>query len=230
MERAALVALTLILAAATVGGTPVQDDPTAEVVARYPSDGEMVERTVVGVDDIESVSTPEKHQAGWGVPVTLTDSGAESFTTTLVDAGFTSDGVRSCRATGERNEQGYCLLTVVDGEVLSALSLGPNLAQTIESGDFEEDPRFFVLTQNETTAERAARALGWTPSEANRSADSTQTARTSATTQETMETTQETVETTAIADGNGSGADVPGFGVGLAVLAVAAAVVARHES
>lgn len=222
MERTVLAVVVLLLAATIVPGTVATDDPSAEVVARYPSDGEMVERTVVAPVDVESASEPEKGRIGWQVQMTLTDAGAESFTDTLVDSGFTSEGVQSCHADAERNDQGYCLLTIVDGDVVSAYSLGAGLADAIESGSFEEKPQFVFVTENETMAERAARAFGWTPSETTQTATSTET-------NQTTQTTVTTEQPSEPGDGSASGADVPGFGVVAALLAAAAGVVARRR-
>ncbi|WP_232701106.1 hypothetical protein [Halobacterium wangiae] len=219
MRRVPLAVVVLLLAAASVAGTPAAD-PSAEVVARYPSDGEMVEEPVVTPSDVERAGAPERGETGWQVPVTLTDSGAASFTDTLVDAGFTDEGVQSCRADAERNDQGYCLLTVVDGEVVSAYSLGAGLADAIESGSFEANPQFVFVTQNETTAERAARAFGWTPPETTRTSE----------TPESTETTVESGETTTdLADSDTSAADVPGFGLLVALLAVAVGTVVSRR-
>ena len=219
MKRVPLAVLTLLLVAASVGATPAAD-PSAEVVARYPSDGEMVERTVVAPSDVETVNAPGQGASGWQVRVTLTDSAAASFADTLVETGFTDEGVQACQANAEPNDQGYCLLTVVDGEVVSSYGLGAGLADAIESGSFEENPQFVFVTQNETTAERAARAFGWEP------AETTQTTETS----QPTETTQETVETTTdIAEGDTSATDVPGFGVLAALLALTAAAVASRS-
>jgi len=47
MRRAAIAGVVVLLAAATVAGAVPAADPSAKVVARFPSDGEMVEQTVV---------------------------------------------------------------------------------------------------------------------------------------------------------------------------------------
>ncbi|AHG05210.1 hypothetical protein HALDL1_06540 [Halobacterium sp. DL1] len=217
MRRAAIAGVVVLLAAATVAGAVPAADPSAKVVARFPSDGEMVEQTVVSPSGVETVSESREGQTDWQVPVTLTDSAAASFAETLVDAGFTGEGVQSCEADAERNDEGYCLLTVVDGNVVSAYGLGPGLADAIESGSFESNPQFLFMVQNETTAERVALTFGWQPS------------KTTTATGSITEKTSETIETTTESDsGESSAADVPGFGVVAALLAVAVAIGGRR--
>lgn len=221
---AVLVALLAVVAVPAAGGSAgglATQDATAELVARYPADnGTMVERTVVAPADVASVSAPAEGRNGWQVPLELEQAAAASFADTLVDAGFTGEGVDSCPADGERNDDGYCLLTVVDGEVTSALGIAPGLADALESGTFEENPRLQFVTDDEATARTAARAFGWQP-------DAGTTTGSTATAQPT-ENTDETTEMSP--DGGDSDASVPGFGVvaALVAAAVAAGVVARE--
>lgn len=219
--------LAALLAALVVGSTTVgvagsatgaaADDPTANIVARYPGDaGEMIEEPVVTRADIESVGEPENTTTGWAVRVTLTERGAASYAETLVDAGFTdADGVGSCTADSERNDEGYCLLTVVDGEVVEALSLGPSLADAIQSGEFETDPVVLVAVDDEASAERLARAFG----------DETDTKSTTGTT--TDVTLESTTEQSAGAEAASDGF-APGPGPLSVVLAGIVALAVAH--
>jgi len=219
--------LAALLAALVVGATVMgvagsatgaaADDPTAKIVARYPGDaGEMVEEPVVTRADVESVGELENTTTGWAVRVTLTERGAASYAESLVDARFTDvDGVRSCTADSERNDEGYCLLTVVDGEVVEALSLGPSLADAIQSGEFETDPVVLVAVDDEASAARLARAFG----------DETDTtSATGTTTEVTLEsTTQESADDDAESDGF-----APGPGPLSVVLAGMVALAVAH--
>lgn len=136
---------------ATTRGEPPQ---SARIVARYPADnGSMVERTVLTSDGVARVDPPvnASRGPGWRVALTLTDAGAERFASTLVDAGFT-ENIRGCPTTDTRDDEGYCLLVLVDGEVTSASSLGPALARSIETGEFQDAPRFVLAAENESEA------------------------------------------------------------------------------
>lgn len=225
---AVLVAFLAVVAVPAAGGGAgglATQDATVELAARYPADnGTMVERTVVAPGDVASVSAPAEGRNGWQVPLELEQAAAASFADTLVDAGFTGAGVQSCPVDGERNDDGYCLLTVVDGEVTSALGIAPGLADALESGSFEENPRLQFVTDDEATARTAARAFGWQPDAGTTTAQTAGSTATAQPTENTDETTEMTPE-----DGD-SDASVPGFGVvaALVAAAVAAGVVARE--
>lgn len=211
MTRALLTALLVASIVAAGGG--VAADADASVVARYPAEnGSMTETPVVTADDVATAEQTRTANGGVGVAVTLTDAGAQSFTDTLVDAGFTAEsGTGNCPADGaERNDEGYCLLTVVDGDVVYAAGLAPTLAESVESGEFADDPRLLLTTATEANATRLARAFGASPE--NATTARTQTATTDGSTA-TSATTTNTTETNS-----------PGFGVGAAVVAVAVAV------
>lgn len=215
------VTVAVVFALAGVGASvAASENPDATVVARYPADnGSMVEETVVSSADIANVSAPQQSRTGdWQVPVTLTESGAESFTETVVDAGFTSnEGISTCPADAERNDEGYCLLTVVDGEVVYAAAMGPELANVIETGEFEQNPRFVMLATNETMADRIAASLG-VDSNAGTSATTTET--------DTAAPTNAGDGTTAPGptDGDDGQGTVPGFGVSAVLAALAASI------
>jgi len=84
-------------------------------------------------DDIADVDPPtQRGDSGtYAVPVQVRDSAAGEFQQQLNDLGFTSEGVGRCSlsSTGDgvsfdHDQPQYCLLTVVDGEVLDAHSMG----------------------------------------------------------------------------------------------------------
>ncbi len=93
------------------------------------------------------------------VPVTLTDEAAQELTDQLVDLGFTDDGVQSCRWQDNKDEPGYCIYTMVDGEVTYAASLSVGLAQLFRTGEFVEHPEFVMQTVDHETAEALRRNL-----------------------------------------------------------------------
>lgn len=212
MTRALLTALLVVSAVAGVAVGGVAAAPDASVVARYPAEnGSMTETPVVTAADVASAEQTQTANGRVGVAVTLTDGGAQSFTDTLVDAGFTTErATGNCPANGaKRNDEGYCLLTVVDGEVVYAAALAPGLAETIETGAFADDPRLLLATATESNATRLARAFGASPANATTTAG-TRPATTAGSTEDATTTT--TTDTNS-----------PGFGAGAAVVAAALA-------
>lgn len=234
----ALLAVAVVAATGGATAAVLADDPSASVVARYPSDDEMAESTLVAPGDVTAAEAVAGRNGRPVVSVTLTEAGAESFAETLVDAGFTEDGVDACPAEEPtRNDGGYCILTVVDGNVTKAAALGPGLARDIENGDFADGQQFVMVVANQTEAERVAAALGGsanaTTTEATTATDSRQTETTTSEPASESTTAPATESTTApTTESDDSGTDVPGFGVGVALAAVAAAgalAVGRRE-
>jgi preprotein translocase subunit SecD len=128
---------------------------SVELVARFPGEnGTMQEQLLVEREDLDQIGAPEERDSGWEVPVTLRPGAADQFATVLNSNDFTTDGVQSLEC-GEptRNEAGYCLLTVVDGDVTASHSLGGTLADSIRRGTFQEDPRFTMGASNRTEAQ-----------------------------------------------------------------------------
>ena len=129
---------------------------SVELIARYPGEnGTMQEEQLVQREDLDQVGGPEtRENGGYEVPVVLRQDAAERFATTLNENSFTTDGVSSPQCGGAtRNDGGYCLLTVVDGEVTASHSLGPSLADTIRQGSFQDDPRFTMVASNRSEAQ-----------------------------------------------------------------------------
>jgi preprotein translocase subunit SecD len=106
-----------------------------------------------GLASISPIRQDENNQPV--VPVTLTDPAAENFSNAMVRFGFTDpQGIGSCRFQTTPENPGYCLLTVVDGEVVFSASMGQSLAQTIQSGNFERDPRYQTSAPTQSEAQR----------------------------------------------------------------------------
>lgn len=132
----------------------IEDRGVVEVVAHYPTeDGDgnptYENQTVLERDHFQQISPPdESPEHGPHVPVVLTEEGAERFTDVMIDRGFTSQGVGQCQWDQNPEDPGWCLLTVVDGEVVYSANVAESLAETINSGDFMET-RNFVMTAHE---------------------------------------------------------------------------------
>ncbi|WP_254840640.1 preprotein translocase subunit SecD [Natronomonas marina] len=89
------------------------------------------------------------------VPVTLTDEAAPGFQSAMQEYGFDRQGGTRCNydlnQSLEENRQsspGRCLLTVRDGEVVYAASVGNDLASSFRSGQFVQDPGYITQTTN----------------------------------------------------------------------------------
>jgi len=135
---------------------------SVELVARYPGDnGTMEETMLVAREGIDSIGSPERGDTSpYQVPVVLNQEGAERFTRVLNENGFTTTGAGSAACGGaEKNDRGYCLLTVVDGEIASSHSLAPSFADIIRANDFSDDPRFVMGAQSRSEAETIAVSL-----------------------------------------------------------------------
>lgn len=219
----AAVALVLVLAGfvgVASAASPVEqsDEPNVTLVAHYPTDSGNENETLLTPADVATVGSPSQSSGGGvRVPVTLTDAGAESFANTLVERRFTEQGVNDCNWERSRDDAGFCLLTVVDGEVTGAFSLGSSLAQSLESGSFGDDPRFVFSARNESQAERIAAALrdgdGTDTATADGGADETATADAGA----AAGTSDETAD-------QSDGGATPGFTVGAALAALVGTV------
>ncbi|OLZ42080.1 preprotein translocase subunit SecD [Natrinema saccharevitans] len=122
-----------------------------EVVAYYPDGNEtQTNQTVLRGENIVEVDPPEQNQRGSGyfVPVQVGEDAAPGFQQQMVDLGFTTEGRGQCSLSGDGESvdfdhegQQYCLLTVVDDEVVDAHSMG-DLADPMNDGSWENDPTF----------------------------------------------------------------------------------------
>lgn len=132
-----------------------------EVVAHFPdedTDEGYRDVTVLAREDIANVGPvqepnsqiPQPH-----VPITLTNEGAEQFARQMRDYGFTGPGIEACPPDAPpvgNNTDGYCLYTVLDGQVVYSARMSSDLAQTIQSGDFEASQTFVMTATNQTEA------------------------------------------------------------------------------
>jgi len=138
----------------------IGDPRQVQIIATNPTQGgngtEYAEEEVLTSQDFSGISSavqPSGNRPAH-VPVTLTDDAAERFTSELIDRGFTSpQGTDNCRWRQTPDDPGYCLYTVVDGNVTYAASMSPGLANTIQSGDFELDPQFIMNTNSFSEAQ-----------------------------------------------------------------------------
>ena len=140
----------------------ISETGRVQIVAGFPETTEngttVYNQTVLLTqDDIDSVDsaqrgdaqTPQPH-----VPIALTGEAGQRFASVTQAGGLTSpQGVGNCFFDEEvfdepapQHESQYCLFTVVDGEYVYGSSMGDDLAETVNSGGFAQDPRFVMQT------------------------------------------------------------------------------------
>jgi len=140
----------------------ISDTGRVQIVAGFPEtteNGTTVynQTELLTQDDIDQVDSAEQGSAQIPqphVPIALTGEAGQRFSNVLRDAGFTSaQGVGNCFFNEDvydepapEHEDQYCLFTVVDGEYVYGSSMGDDLADTINSGGFVQDPRFVMQT------------------------------------------------------------------------------------
>ncbi|WP_435196433.1 preprotein translocase subunit SecD [Natronomonas sp. EA1] len=116
-----------------------------EIVAGFPTENGTYRRVpLISQNDLASIGTATQPQRGPPyVPATLTQPAAQRFAEAMREFGFTSDrGIENCRWQADEENYGYCLFTVVDGEIVYASSMGSGLAEIINNGQFVADPGF----------------------------------------------------------------------------------------
>ena len=117
-----------------------------ELWAYYPENGNQTNTSVLQSEDLRDVSPPQSIEGQPSVPVVLTQDAAPQFSEEMRQYGFTSgNGIGNCQYP----DGGYCLLTVLDDEVVYDANMGPRLADTLRDGeDFTNDPRFFITANS----------------------------------------------------------------------------------
>ena len=134
------------------------------IVASFPGEAgdgsEQRRERLVTQGDVARVG-PVRHGGGRPpfVPVTLTDEAATRFTEAMTEYGFTDEGVGHCRWQDDRADPGYCLYTVVDGEVQYAASISAGLAEVFRNGEFTADPQFRMTAVDAEAARELKRNL-----------------------------------------------------------------------
>ena len=114
-----------------------------QIVAAYPTEvgNETVTRRTPLLTQGDFAGIRPAQQASQGnpprVPVTLTEPAAANFTNAMQNFGFTGPGVNACDQEAAYNgseDVGYCLLTVVDGDVTYAADMSAGLAGDLRPG------------------------------------------------------------------------------------------------
>ncbi|MEF8856698.1 MAG: preprotein translocase subunit SecD, partial [Haloplanus sp.] len=131
---------------------------SVRVDAYYPTEGGYEQETVLERDDFQSIGNAQ--QGGEGqlphVPVVVRDDVAPEFQDRLVETGVADQGGSRCSYGTSPNSTDACLLLIVDGQVVNSFGMSPGLAAGMRSGDWAQDPRFILQTQNFTGAREVA--------------------------------------------------------------------------
>jgi preprotein translocase subunit SecD len=159
------------------GKTPQQvinligEQGTVLIVAHFPvqKNNTTVYRNVplFTQEGIANIDAVQQQKRGAAVPITLTKDGARNFSHAMRTFGFTSpQGIENCRYRPQSNSSntGYCLYTVVNGEVVngtitegrivSGASMGRGgLATIINNREFVKDPNFVITAGNLSEAQ-----------------------------------------------------------------------------
>lgn len=142
----------------------VDERGVVEMVASYPAaDGNGTNRTVAIRQNVIAGISPIQTQQGQPVvPVTLTQAGAERFSAVMLRTGFVSEAISGdpnsppggtfCNFEGAPNSS-YCLLTVLNGEVVYSSGLGEGLANDMRTGEFNASGEFVIFAPNRSAAQ-----------------------------------------------------------------------------
>ncbi|GGL47773.1 preprotein translocase subunit SecD [Halocalculus aciditolerans] len=137
----------------------VENRGVVRMVAHYPQDGSQTNTTVLSQGDFTNIGTPQTNQNGRPyVRVVLTEQSAERFTDDMKQYGFTTEegtssgpGDPAC-TFGVGNDTDYCLLTVLDGNVVYSASVDEDLGRSFANGDFVKNPEFIITANNMSEA------------------------------------------------------------------------------
>lgn len=119
----------------------------------------FVNRTVLTQDDFQQIGIAQRNQElGTHVPVSVKPAEAERFQRDMVETGVAAQGGTECGWPGAREgtyagSKGPCLLTVVDGTVVYSAGMSPDLARSMRSGSWAQNPQFVLQTRNMSEAE-----------------------------------------------------------------------------
>ena len=131
----------------------IGDRGQVEILALYPGDGGYETQSLLSQSDLAEIGGAQQEQGETFVPIRLNEQAGQRFGDAMRENGFDQQGGTRCSYELERSleenmddDPGRCLLTVLDGEVVFAAGVAPNLASSFESGAFDEDPSYRTTT------------------------------------------------------------------------------------
>jgi len=134
-----------------------------QIIAEVREGNTTTNTTVLTSDNIDSVGAvgPRQNTDSWEVPVTVSGGYADDFEQQMQELGFTSGaGVGNCdRKTGQGLSGSYCLLTVLDGEIVQSNGMGRNLASSLENEEWSLSPTFTIGASEQPEAQEVKISL-----------------------------------------------------------------------
>lgn len=108
----------------------------------------VTDEELLNENSFQRVGSPNNtDELGPHVPVTLNEDSAVDFRERTTNAGMVPSG-SACRYDTSPENTGPCLLTLVDGEIVYSAGMSPNLAQSIATGNWVQDPTFVLQTED----------------------------------------------------------------------------------
>ncbi|RQG91671.1 preprotein translocase subunit SecD [Natrarchaeobius halalkaliphilus] len=148
----------------------LSDRGDVRIVAYYPDeDGNQTNETVLqgeGIAD-SGVASYNDERGYHYVPITVDgtededeNSPASEYQAAMNEHGFTGEGQGRCHIQDREADEfdfdpddpQWCLLTVVDDEVIDAHSMGDGLADNMRTGTWENDPTFEMIVPSQQDA------------------------------------------------------------------------------
>ena len=132
----------------------IGDRGQVEVWALYPSDNGTYETaSLLDQSDLAEVGGARQERGDTFVPIQLDEEAGQRFGDAMRQNGFDQQGGTRCNYNLDQpleenmnDEPGRCLLTLLDGEVVFAAGIAPDLASSFSSGAFDEDPSYRTTT------------------------------------------------------------------------------------
>jgi len=136
----------------------VNERGNVRVDVYYPSGGDYQQDTVLEQDDFQSIGNARQGGDGQlpNVPVVVREDVAPQYQQRMVETGIADQGGSRCRYQSSPDETDPCLLLIVDGNVVNAFGMSPDLAASMRSGEWAQDPRFILQTTNFSEAREVA--------------------------------------------------------------------------
>ena len=132
----------------------IGDRGQVEIWALYPGeDGGYETDSLLDQEDLADIGGARQEQGDTFVPIRLSDEAGARFGESMRANGFDQSGGTQCAYDLNRSlddnmgdNPGRCLLTVLDGEVVFAAGIAPNLATSFADGSFDDDPQYRTTT------------------------------------------------------------------------------------
>ncbi|QLG61309.1 preprotein translocase subunit SecD [Halorarum salinum] len=134
---------------------------SVSVVAYHPTENESdgyTNTTVIRQEDFQRIGGAQQGDQGPGphVQVAVKDSEANRVQQTFVETGVAGEGGTTCTYESDPGSTQPCILVVRDGAVVSSFGMDGDLAGSMRSGEWAENPTFILVTGNFSDAQQVA--------------------------------------------------------------------------